>query len=73
MKKVCKRNCKRTTPQHGTGHNEAESSTQKCRTREHTLGYAAARANTQILELENRCTGNRTVGSTLSTNFTINQ
>jgi hypothetical protein len=30
---------------------------------EHTLSYYAARAVTRILELENRCTGNRTVGS----------
>jgi hypothetical protein len=30
---------------------------------EHTLSYGMARANMRILELENRCTGNRTVGS----------
>ena len=30
---------------------------------EHTLSYTAAHASTRILELENRCTGNRTVGS----------
>ena len=29
----------------------------------HTLSYWAARASMRILELENRCTGNRTVGS----------
>ena len=28
-----------------------------------TLSYSAAHARTRILELENRCTGNRTVGS----------
>jgi hypothetical protein len=30
---------------------------------EHTLNHWTAQANTRILELENRCTGNRTVGS----------
>ena len=29
----------------------------------HTLSYCAAHASMRILELENRCTGNRTVGS----------
>jgi len=29
----------------------------------HTLSYRAAHAGMRILELENRCTGNRTVGS----------
>ena len=29
---------------------------------ERTVSYYAARASTRILELENRCTGNRTVG-----------
>jgi hypothetical protein len=30
---------------------------------EHTLSYRTARISMRILELENRCTGNRTVGS----------
>ena len=30
---------------------------------ERTLNHWTAQANTRILELENRCTGNRTVGS----------
>jgi hypothetical protein len=30
---------------------------------EHTVSYWTARASMRILELENRCTGNRTVGS----------
>jgi hypothetical protein len=30
---------------------------------EHTLNYCAAQPGMGILELENRCTGNRTVGS----------
>jgi len=41
---------------------------------ERTLSYCAARVIMRILELENRCTGNRTVGSnpTLSaTNYVI--
>jgi hypothetical protein len=29
----------------------------------HTLSYWTAQASTRIIELENRCTGNRTVGS----------
>ena len=39
--------------------------------KEHTLGYTVTRTVTGILELENRCTGNRTVGSnpTLSAIF----
>jgi hypothetical protein len=38
---------------------------------EHTLSYTAAHASTRILELENRCTRKRTVGSnpTLSANI----
>ena len=38
---------------------------------EHTLSHYAAQASMRILELENRRTGNRTVGSTptLSANF----
>jgi hypothetical protein len=30
---------------------------------ERTLSYRAIRTDTRIIELENRCTGNRTVGS----------
>jgi len=30
---------------------------------EHTLNYSAAQASMRVIELENRCTGNRTVGS----------
>jgi len=30
---------------------------------EHTVNYRAAQASVRIIELENRCTGNRTVGS----------
>ena len=30
---------------------------------EHTLSYLTAQASMRIIELENRCTGNRTVGS----------
>ena len=30
---------------------------------EHTLNYCAAQASMRVIELENRCTGNRTVGS----------
>ena len=30
---------------------------------EHTLNYSAAQASLRVIELENRCTGNRTVGS----------
>ena len=31
-----------------------------------TLSYRAAQSNMRIIELENRCTGNRTVNPTLS-------
>jgi hypothetical protein len=38
---------------------------------ERTLSHWAAQASVRILELENRCTGNRTVGSnpTLSASY----
>ena len=38
---------------------------------EHTVSHWAAQTSMRILELENRCTGNRTVGSnpTLSANY----
>jgi hypothetical protein len=38
-----------------------------------TISYSAARAGMRIMELENRCTGNRTVGSnpTLSVRYTL--
>ena len=44
------------------GHNEAGSSKQNAEP-EHTLSYWTAHVSMRILELENRCTGNRTVGS----------
>jgi hypothetical protein len=39
-----------------------------------TLSYSAAQISMRILELENRCSGNRTVGSnpTLSVNYSNN-
>ena len=38
-----------------------------------TVGYRTAQGSTRILELENRCTGNRTVGSnpTLSASYRL--
>jgi hypothetical protein len=66
----CKRICKRTT-QHSTGWGITRQDHRgKKAEPEHTLSYCAAHTDMRILELENRCTGNRTVGSnpTLSAN-----
>ena len=38
---------------------------------EPTISYCAARASMRILELENRCTGNRTVGSNPTSPFLL--
>jgi DNA topoisomerase IB len=55
--------CKRTT-QHGTVSSITGQDGRRRNARpEHTLNYGTARANMRIIELENRCTGNRTVGS----------
>ena len=61
--RVCKPNCKPTTQ-----HSMVRDTTSQDRRignaePEHTLSYWTAQANMKILELENRCTGNRTVGS----------
>ena len=70
VKRVCKRNCKRTTR-----HSMAPTITRRDHGTEigeldHTLSHWTAQASMRILELENRCAGNRTVGSnpTLSAN-----
>jgi hypothetical protein len=60
---VCKRNCKRTTRHTTTWRITNQDRHTKNREQEHTLSYRTAQANMRILELENRCTGNRTVGS----------
>ena len=61
--KVCKRNCKRTT-RYGTvlGTTSQDRQT-KIGELEHMVRYGATRPGTRIFKLENRCTGNRTVGS----------
>jgi hypothetical protein len=59
--KICKRICKRTTQ-----HSMARRITrQHCHRKngEQEHSYYATRASMRIIELENRCTGNRTVGS----------
>jgi hypothetical protein len=57
---VCKRNCKRTT-RHSTAPGiTGQDHRSENGERERTVSYCTARANTRILELENRCTGNRT-------------
>src|SRR5262245_52926281 len=63
LKRVCKRICKRTTQ-----HSMAQATTSRDHRRrnpepERTVSYSAVRDITRIIELENRCTGNRTVGS----------
>ena len=69
--RVCKRNCKRTT-QHRTapGITRRDYRSRNCEP-EHTLSYTAIRTVTRILELENRCTGNRTVGSNPTLSATL--
>ena len=63
VKRVCKPNCKPTAQ-----HSLAQAITKKDyrvenAKLEHTLSHLAAQASMRIIELENRCTGNRTVGS----------
>src|SRR6476659_3439163 len=71
----CKPNCKPTAR-----HRAVLGITNQDRQRENgeqerMVRYKATRSSMRILELENRCTGNRTVGSnpTLSANFFANQ
>ena len=60
---VCKPNCK-PTAQHSMA---LDITDQDHRTRNaelgHTLSYWTTQGSMRIIELENRCTGNRTVGS----------
>jgi len=62
VQRVCKPNCK-PTAQHGMipGITSQHVRVRKAKL-EHTLRHGAARASMRILELENRGTGNRTVG-----------
>ena len=60
---VCKPNCKPTV-QHSMIRDITNRDHRIINAKsEHTLNHWTAQANTRILELENRCTGNRTVGS----------
>jgi hypothetical protein len=60
---VCKPNCKPTV-QHSMIRDITNRDHRIINAKsEHTLNHWTARANTRILELENRRTGNRTVGS----------
>ena len=70
IKTVCKPNCKPTTRHSMALGITSQDGRSRNAEPEHTLSYRAAQASTRILELENRCTGNRTVGSnpTLSAN-----
>jgi len=62
-KRVCKPNCK-PTAQHTTarGITGWDCSYENAKPKR-TVSYSAAQDSTRIIELENRCTGNRTVGS----------
>src|SRR5882724_6157163 len=62
-KRVCKPNCKPTTRHRTVSGIIGRHRHGKIYEPERTLSYRAAHASTRILELENRCTGNRTVGS----------
>ena len=60
---ICKPNCKPTTRHRAVLGITSQDCKRKNGEQEHTLSYCAAQASRRILELENRCTGNRTVGS----------
>ena len=60
--RICKPNCK--TTRHSMAPDiTSRDNRSKSGEREHTLRYCAGRTSMRVLELENRCTGNRTVGS----------
>ena len=63
MMEVCKPNCKPTTRHRPVSGNTSQHRWLRNAKQKHTLSYRAAHASMRILELENRCTGNRTVGS----------
>ena len=60
---VCKPNCKPTTRHRPVSGNTSQHRWPRNAKRKHTLSYKAIQASMRIIELENRCTGNRTVGS----------
>ena len=63
VKRVCKRNCKRTT-QHSTAPGITNQDHRiRNAEQEHTLSHYAAQASMRILELKNHCGCKRTVGS----------
>jgi hypothetical protein len=61
--RVCKPNCKPTTRHRTVSEITSRHRHGKIGELERTLSYKAIRTGTRIIELENRCTGNRTVGS----------
>src|SRR5680860_1359140 len=60
---VCKPNCKPTTRYRTASTTTGQDRGSRSAEQEHTLSHCAAQIDMRILELENRCTGNRTVGS----------
>ena len=73
VKIICKRICKRTT-QHSMARGTTSRDYRMRKAKlEHTDSYSTAQASMRMLELENRCTDNRTVGSnpTLSANIPL--
>ena len=64
---VCKPNCKPTV-QHSMIRDitNRDHRIRNAKSK-HTLSHWTAQANMRIIELENRCTGNRTVGSNPAT------
>ena len=63
VKRVCKRICKRTTQHSMARGTTSRDDRMRNAKPAHTLRHWTAPANMRIIELENRCTGNRTVGS----------
>jgi hypothetical protein len=68
-REVCKPNCKPTARHSMALRITSQNHRLRNGVPDHTLRYRPTHANMRIIELENRCTGNRTVGSnpTLST------
>jgi hypothetical protein len=63
MKAICKPNCKPTTRHRTVSGITGRHRHGKIGKLERTFSYQTSRTGTRIIELENRCTGNRTVGS----------
>src|SRR4029077_16498625 len=70
---VCKRNCKRTTRHKTVSGTTGRHSRLEIGELKHTVSYRTTRPVTRIFKLENRCTGNLTVGTKLDTGTALGE